>query len=162
MKKAIPFIIGAVAVIGLLVAALVFRPLETTNQSMTTETPEASSTDQLEEMPTDSETPVASEGRYADYSEEAVAAEGYDETILFFHAAWCPECRAFEQAITDDDIPAGVQILKVDYDDSSELRQRYEVTIQSTFVKVNQEGDRVSLWVGYGRDKSLNAVLENT
>lgn len=101
-------------------------------------------------------------GRYQPYQEQAIAAKGYDKTILFFHAAWCPECRAFEMAINESVVPDGTQILKINYDDSDELKAKYGVTLQSTFVKVDDEGNLVSKWVGYGEDKSVEAILENT
>ncbi|MFE6647530.1 thioredoxin family protein [Nocardioides sp. NPDC057772] len=101
-------------------------------------------------------------GRYADYSAAAVAEECYTDTILFFHAPWCPECRGFEEAIKSGEVPDGAQILKVDYDSATDLRKKYEVTIQSTFVRVDPSGERVKLWSGYGQDKSVDAILENT
>ncbi|MEI7057517.1 thioredoxin family protein [Nocardioides sp. CCNWLW239] len=102
------------------------------------------------------------EGRYTDYSASAVADACYTDTILFFHASWCPECRGFEEAITGGTVPGGAQILKVDYDSATDLRKKYEVTIQSTFVRVDPSGARVKLWSGYGQDKSVDAILENT
>lgn len=101
-------------------------------------------------------------GRYADYSAAAVADECYTDTILFFHAPWCPECRGFEEAIKSGEVPDGAQILKVDYDSATDLRKQHEVTIQSTFVRVDPAGERVKLWSGYGKDKSVDAILENT
>lgn len=170
MKKAIFITLGAIVLVGLLVAALQFSPTENTNQTVTqdsTTQPVEQPAEDAMDTPAPASAPEApastlADGRYTDYSESAVASAGYNETILFFHASWCPECRAFEQAITGSDTPDGVQILKVDYDSSSDLRQKYGVTIQSTFVKVNANGDEVSQWVGYGRDKSLAIVLENT
>lgn len=102
----------------------------------------------------------AAPGVYKDYSEEAVADTSYDATILFFHASWCPECRAFEQAIQDEGVPDGVQILKTDYDTEQDLRERYGVNHQSWFVKVDSGGDKVSDWLGYGEDKSVDTILE--
>ncbi|MFI5624284.1 thioredoxin family protein [Nocardioides sp. NPDC051685] len=101
-------------------------------------------------------------GRYADYSAEAAADVCYTDTILFFHAPWCPECRGFEEAIESGTVPDGAQILKVDYDSATDLRKKYEVTIQSTFVRVDATGKRIKLWSGYGQDKSVDAILEHT
>jgi hypothetical protein len=99
-------------------------------------------------------------GSYRDYDPAAVADPGYDTTILFFHASWCPECRAFEQSIEAGPIPDGVQILKVDYDASDDLKRQYEVTIQTTFVKVDADGERLSSWVGYQKDRSIRTILD--
>jgi hypothetical protein len=126
--------------------------------------PAASSTPASTES-TPAETPAEEstcEGRYTDYSAAAVAEECYTDTILFFHASWCPECRGFEEAIKGGTVPEGAQILKVDYDSATDLRKKHKVTIQSTFVRVDSSGERVKLWSGYGQDKSVDAVLENT
>jgi hypothetical protein len=101
-------------------------------------------------------------GRYVEYSAAAVAEECYTDTILFFHAPWCPECRGFEEAIKAGEVPEGAQILKVDFDSATDLRKQHEVTIQSTFVRVDPTGEKVKLWSGYGKDKSVGAILENT
>ena len=154
MKKIVLGIVIALLLVAGLVAAVRLKPLE---QAPVADTSNA----QDEKSGTAPESSLAS-GRYLDYSPALIAETGYNDTILFFYAPWCPECRAFDQSIATSTIPDGVQILKVDYDNSSKLRQQYQVTLQSTFVKVNTNGDRQSLWVGYEKDKSLNTILENT
>lgn len=103
-------------------------------------------------------------GRYINYSETVLDKEcsGYSKTILFFYAPWCPECRGFDKAIVAGTIPDGIQILKVDYDSQAELKKKYGVTIQTTFVSIDTDGEKVKLWTGYGAKKSLDLVLENT
>lgn len=100
----------------------------------------------------------ASAGVYRDYEPDLVAAEGFARTILFFHAEWCPECRAFEQELTSTEIPEGVQFLKVDYDTSG-LVDAYGVTIQTTFVEVDDDGEEMSTWVGYEKDRSVDTIF---
>lgn len=99
-------------------------------------------------------------GIYRAYSPDALSDPGYEQHILFFHASWCPECRAFEQAIESGPIPDGVQILKADYDAENELKERYEVTIQTTFVQVDADGEEIASWVGYGKDRSVETILD--
>lgn len=141
-------------VVGGLVAALLLAPLTTPPMAE----PEPSA--QVDnETPTDEVT--LTDGRFVEYQQALVDDEGYNETILFFYAAWCPECRAFEQAINGGDIPAGVQILRVNYDTEDELKSQHQITLQSTFVRVNADGQQVSKWVGYGKDKSLKTIRDN-
>lgn len=111
---------------------------------------------------TDETTNEAVAGRYVDYSAEQASDDGYTNTILFFHAPWCPDCRAYDEAIKSAQVPDSTQILKVDYDSNKELRQQYGVTVQTTFVRVDANGNQETTWVGYGKDASLEAVLENT
>lgn len=101
-------------------------------------------------------------GRYINYDESVLSNIKYNSTILFFHASWCVECRAFDAKLNDEQLPVGVQVLKVDYDARQDLRQKYDVTIQTTFVRVNASGDKLTKWVGYGKDKSVSAIIENT
>lgn len=100
-------------------------------------------------------------GKYAQYDEAAIRDTAYNQTILFFHAAWCPECRSFKKAINEAEIPNGTQVLEVNYDSASDLKKQYGVTLQSTFVKVDSSGNQQSKWVGYGKDKSLQVILQN-
>ena len=106
--------------------------------------------------------PSGAAGRYEIYKDLLLNDAEYDKTILFFYAPWCSECRAFEEAIQKEGVPAGTQILKVDYDSNQELRKKYGVTLQTTFVRVDKSGAKQKLWVGYGKDKTANAILENT
>ena len=86
----------------------------------------------------------------------------YKKTILFFHASWCSECKAFDKVLREGPIPAGVQILKVDYNSRQDLRQKYGVRMQSTFVELDDDDDHDhDIGVGYGKEKSIHAILKN-
>lgn len=126
----------------------------------TSQMPATDSSTNIDTAASASETKT-SEGRYTSYSSEAVADQGYSTTVVFFFAPWCPECQAFKKAIDESDIPAGTQILEASYDNETELKSKYGVTIQTTFVRVNSNGDLQKKWVGYNKDKSLQAVLDN-
>lgn len=99
----------------------------------------------------------AAPGVYADYTDDAVAnADG--RVLLFFHAPWCPQCRSVEADILADGVPAGVTILKVDFDSRTDLRQQYGVTLQTTFVEVDQDGAKLQAHVAY-EEPTLDAVV---
>lgn len=173
MKLKIAFITLGVLVLAGIVVWLVAREQPTSFQeervtSTTNEQPISTVQDQTE---TDTDADIAdtsdnstelAAGRYVEYGASFVGAAGYANTILFFHAPWCPECRAFEQAIESSGMPDGVQILKIDYDTSQDLRSQYGVTVQTTFVRVDSDGNLQKKWVGYGEDKSTAAIIENT
>jgi thiol-disulfide isomerase/thioredoxin len=78
--------------------------------------------------------------------------------VLFFHAPWCPTCRAAEKDVLarTADLPAGLVIVKVDYDGATELKQRYGVTRQSTFVQVDGEGRELAR---FADATSVDAIL---
>ncbi len=80
-------------------------------------------------------------GTYEAYSADKLALAGSGDVLLFFHADWCPTCRAIESEINAGaQIPAGVHILKVSYDKETALKQKYGVTVQHTFVQVDSSG----------------------
>ena len=82
-----------------------------------------------------------SKGSYEAYSPEKLALAAKGDVLLFFHADWCPICRAIDAQVSAGAlIPAGVHILKVDYDNEIALRQKYGVTVQHTFVQVDAKG----------------------
>lgn len=98
-------------------------------------------------------------GSYVDYTANSIAATRGTK-ILFFHAPWCPQCRALEASIKADTIPANTTIMKVDYDTNQALRKTYGVTLQTTLVRVDDAGVLVKKFVAYD-EPSLAAVIEN-
>lgn len=94
-----------------------------------------------------SEEPLTA-GMYTEYAPEKVSQSG--DTVLFFHANWCPSCRSADKAFKAEMeiIPGDLTILKVNFDDSSELRKKYGVTSQHTFVQVDADGNLVKKWTG--------------
>ena len=89
-------------------------------------------------------------GFYEDYSPEKLSRAGNGYVVLFFKAPWCPTCRALDKNINEhiEDIPSDVSILKVDYDTSTDLKMKYKITYQHTFVQVDQNGELVKKWQG--------------
>lgn len=101
----------------------------------------------------------ASAGTYIDYSENSIAnASG--TKILFFHAPWCPQCKALDASIKAGPIPSGATIIKVDYDSNQALRKKYGVTTQTTLVLVDDNGGLVKKYVAYSTP-SLDALITN-
>lgn len=92
---------------------------------------------------------VNARGTFETYSPSQVSqAEG--TVVLGFFADWCPSCRALKGDIEANagDIPSGLTILDVDYDNSTELKQKYGVTTQHTLVEVDSNGNLVQKWSG--------------
>ncbi len=101
---------------------------------------------------------------YSAYSPAAVAVATADDgtAVIFFHASWCPTCKAAEKDILSNvsDIPSDLTILKADYDTERELKQQYGVTYQHTFVQVDSEGNQITKWSGGGLDGIIDRVQE--
>jgi thiol-disulfide isomerase/thioredoxin len=97
-------------------------------------------------------------GDYVEYSDTAIA-DAKGTILLFFHATWCPQCRSLDSDIVASGVPDDVTIIKVDYDSHQDLRQKYGVTMQTTFVKVDSAGDPLSSFVAYS-DPRLQSVID--
>lgn len=99
-------------------------------------------------------------GTYEAYSEETFAATKDTRRILFFHASWCPQCRQLDKEIGENKILSGISILKVDYDTSQQLRSKYGVTLQTTFVEVDSDGNKLKSIVAYNEPTYKNLVAQ--
>lgn len=92
---------------------------------------------------------VAKEGIYVDYSKADFDAKSTMNRVLFFHATWCPNCRALDAELTKNTLPENTAVFKVDYDTAQELRQKYGVTLQTTLVRVDANGEKTKSYVAY-------------
>ncbi len=87
-------------------------------------------------------TAIENAGTYEDYSSERFdELLGSERFILFFHADWCPTCRALEADIKSD---LGVLnqhvLLEANYDKEVDLKKEYEINSQSTVIFFNADG----------------------
>lgn len=103
--------------------------------------------------------PAQGEGAYIEYKDGSIENTAGTK-LLFFHASWCPQCRALESDIEEKGVPSGVSILKVDYDTNQDLRQKYGITIQATVVKVDDNGNLLKKYVAYD-SPTIDAVKQN-
>lgn len=89
-------------------------------------------------------------GSYESYAPERLALAASGDVVLFFRASWCPTCKALDADIRArmSAIPSDLTILDVDYDNSAELKRKYGVTYQHTFVQVDAEGNQIKKWSG--------------
>ncbi len=97
-------------------------------------------------------------GSYESYAPEKVMLAKEGDVVLFFHASWCPSCRSLNSNLEESmsAIPEGVTILKVDYDQSADLKKKYGVTSQHTLVQVDMDGNLIKKWSG---GSTLQSVL---
>ncbi|MBM3227538.1 hypothetical protein FJZ27_01590 [Candidatus Peribacteria bacterium] len=95
-------------------------------------------------VPSSAERMEQSEASYIPYA-EGVLTNGQTK-VLFFHAAWCPECKKAD-ALLKQWFPSDAfsrSIYAVDYDTAKDLKVRYGVTYQHTFVVVDGSGKKIS------------------
>ncbi len=101
-------------------------------------------------------------GTYVTLADYDANPTKYSDTtkVYFFHAGWCPICRGIDKEITADPsrIPAGVTVIKTDFDSSTDLRKKYGVTYQYTFVQVDGSGNKTAKWSATNLDKALAGI----
>ncbi len=83
-----------------------------------------------------------------------------NESVLFFSASWCPSCVAADKNFkSETDLAINADILKVDYDANKDLRDKYGVTSQHTFVRVDAQGNLIKKMVGWSSSSALTALF---
>jgi len=162
MNKNIGIIIGIVAIIG--IGFFVFSDENTEKQNTISEVKNEAVTNEVKtpEQPNTQEAVKAGAGSYEAYSPQKIAMAETGEVVLFFHASWCPSCRALNADIEKNvgAIPAGLTILKTDYDKETELKKKYGVTTQHTLVQVDKDGNLIKKWSGGSKLESLLSQVQ--
>ena len=135
-------------------------PIITSQNTNTENTPANVSPQQPSEIDNQPDNnPRTVSAKYQSYLPDSyIQAEG-KKRILFFHATWCPTCKQANQDIETNlsQIPEDVVIFKTDYDTETQLKSKYGITYQHTFVLVDDQGNPLKKWNGGGVDK----ILEN-
>lgn len=156
----------AIVVLVLLIAgAGVFAAVRGSDDTADTEavpeptpTVEAAASPAGQEAAGETEARVA--GSYVDYR-PGIIEESEGQRVLFFHAPWCPQCRSVEKGIKADGVPDGFTVIKVDYDSNQALRKKYGIKIQTSFLKVDADGNAVGEpFVAY-EDPEFSSVVRN-
>ena len=83
------------------------------------------------------------------------------KALLFFTASWCPTCMAANRDIEQNyaKLPSDLTIILVDYDSESEMKSRYGITYQHTFVQIDSTGRELLKWNGGGVDDIARRLL---
>jgi len=168
MNKNIGIIIGIIVIVGIGFFALSGEKTEKQNtvseaqkEAVTNEvkTPEQPNTQKV--LKEDGAI-MAKVGSYEAYSPDKIAMAETRDVVLFFHASWCPSCRALNGDIEKNvrAIPAGVTILKTDYDKETELKKKYGVTTQHTLVQVDKDGNLIKKWSGGSKLENLISQVQ--
>lgn len=103
--------------------------------------------------------------QYIDYSPEKLAElEANNQAyVVFFHADWCPTCKAIEANILPEisSFPDGTVILKANYDNEKELKRRFNITYQSTIAVVDTNQNHLTTLLSPENDV-LKAAIEDS
>ena len=106
----------------------------------------------------DASTPRAS--RLVSFESEAQVKElaQAGPTVIFFFAKWCPNCKAaaLEFSTKWDSVRPGIALVVADYDKETEMKTKYGVTYQDTYVLVGPDLGKRRIW-NSGGITALNA-----
>jgi thiol-disulfide isomerase/thioredoxin len=93
---------------------------------------------------------MADGGKYVPESKFRADPAAFESgnTVLFFYAAWCPDCQRTDSSIQETGVPEDINIVKVDYDNANDLRKKYGVTQQHTYVLIGPGGEQLKKWTG--------------
>ena len=151
-----------VAVVLIVVAFVVFSSSNKEKQVVNTQNSLNDATNTKNESVVNSNVANTNTGSYEAYAPEKLAFAETGNVVLFFHASWCPSCRVLEKDIEENlsNIPNDLKLLKVDYDNSSELKKKYGVTTQHTLVQVDKDGNMISKWSGSPTLSSLISQIK--
>lgn len=106
---------------------------------------------------------ISKPGEYIPYNSNLVASKASTgDVVLFFNANWCSKCQSTVKDINSksDKIPSNLTILSADYDKEIALRQKYGVTIQHTFVKVDKDGNLIKKMSGLSTLENIVAFVK--
>ena len=147
-------------------AEIAVQPSEEPTTQSETEV-EISSTSPSKKPKKESEPVAASKsdrpGSYLTLEEYENSADKFSnsDVVLFFNANWCSTCKIARDNIESnlDSIPSDLAIVVVDFDKENELRKKYGVTIQHTFVQIDEVGNELAKWSG---SVTAEEIAENT
>lgn len=96
-------------------------------------------------------------GSFTDYDASKLVNAEKGPVVLFFSASWCPTCKEANKNFNASSAPDGLTLLKLDYDNSTDLKKKYGVTYQHTFVQVDKDGKLLKKWSGSTTYSQLKA-----
>jgi len=108
---------------------------------------------------------MKSNGEYIDHTASnlpvSVLTDGQTK-VLYFFASWCPTCKKANQTLTSwyADGKGMLTVYKINYDEEKTLEQKYGVTYQHTFVKVDGQGNMIEKIQGPS-DEELKRLLQS-
>ena len=147
----------AMVISGLLIGAMLLTSCIASSRVASSPAPDAPAA----EAPSNTEDASESAGNYITFDAYEASSADFSDTnvVLFFNAAWCSTCKVardnFEASV--DQIPVDLTIVVVDFDTATDLRKLYGVTVQHTFVQIDDSGEAIGKWSG---STSINEIVE--
>lgn len=70
---------------------------------------------------------------------------GKQPVAIHFSASWCPKCRALDASLKENmaSLPQDAIVFLADYDTEIDLKKEYGITLQTTVVFFNRQGEKI-------------------
>lgn len=119
-------------------------------RSRVTNAPSSSQPQSIENIQPKPQEPQERTGVYEDYDVTKLSQAQDGKVVLFFMARWSKTSKNLDATLKSKDanIPNNFTILLVDYDKNYQLRKKYEVPFENTFVQVDVSGNMINRWSG--------------
>lgn len=85
-------------------------------------------------------------GIFTRLTDTALAETADKRQVLFFHAVWCVVCNQIERNINAGVLPEDVAVIIVDLDEHRDLVKKHEVRLQTHFVQIDNDGNKIKEW----------------
>lgn len=98
---------------------------------------------------------------YYEYSDENLNMSSKNgKSVLFFATNWCSTCTELDRELIEESekLNEDITILKVDFDKSTELKKKYNITVQHSLVQVDENGNEIAKWIG-GDIEQINSEV---
>lgn len=97
---------------------------------------------------------------YQDYNPNTIPLSW--DIVLFFHADRCPTCNEAEKNFLNSTIPESLTILKVNYDTETELKKKYGILTQTSYVLIKPDGTLIKRRIWWGTLQEIVTKIEET
>lgn len=82
------------------------------------------------------------------------------DIVLFFHADRCPTCNEAEKNFLETGVPEWLTILKVNYDTETELKKKYGILTQTSYVLIQPDGTMIKRRIWWRTLEELQSKIE--
>ena len=141
-----------VLILGLVGAVIYLATSSNSNEQAPKSIGSASESPSAQESVAAGSSSDGTSGNYISYETYQGSGENYsdNDVVLFFNASWCSTCKVARENFeaTLDQIPSNLTIVLVDFDENVELKKQYGVTVQHTFVQIDNQGEELKKWSG--------------
>lgn len=92
---------------------------------------------------------------YKNYDEDNYLTR-WEPTVMFFYSESCEVCKLMDiDILSQGQLPAWVNIIKVDFDSEAELNEKYWITTENTYVLLDVAGNIAATETGFNEARDV-------